>query len=427
MNGVFLRSAVFLCLVAKPDQAPGQAQTISFIGEKLLRCRGQGPCSAIAARCAGRTISLVPCKAVVADKVDRQRTIILSRITFATMEAAAIERLVASPLMTDWPIPAHGKGTSRPSNRAASAVTGSAATDNGHRFKAGLQNIDLINAPRLMPSAKETATADRRISSNSKLAAFRVSFFESFNPAGMLSGSRITAAATTGPARGPARFIDPRHMHSPRRCNRFSNSKCGAVVCLRHPEGTAQKKGKRIGAGHGGHAAILPEHRFSSSPVLSSRQFPEGQELGNSGKQIISERDRDIGVRNRPERGKASGMCGTRQPVDFAPYCGEEFVNCLQNSANCFSAPSGASNRSVLSDKAALVEAAALGSHFKPTADLDRIRPLAAHALAPFGIIILAAAHGAQHIDHMAVAVRIMLQQPVAKQRADLRGRRNRI
>ena len=61
--------------------------------------------------------------------------------------------------------------------------------------------IRSISSASIRPIEKAVAVALISISSFSRIRA--ESFLESFNPSGILFRSRITAAATTGPAKAP--------------------------------------------------------------------------------------------------------------------------------------------------------------------------------------------------------------------------------
>ena len=122
------------------------------------------------------------------------------RVAPADGEAAAIDRLFASPL-TMVCAGTSSSGARFPSISAAIGAPPSPLT---------ARCIAAIDAARILirsiSSAGTAAIATRpaaRISVNSFSLRFSVSVFESFRPEGTEFGSRITAAATTGPASGP--------------------------------------------------------------------------------------------------------------------------------------------------------------------------------------------------------------------------------
>src|ERR1043165_199981 len=63
----------------------------------------------------------------------------------------------------------------------------------------------------------------------------------------------------------------------------------------------------------------------------------------------------------------------------------------------------------------AAIEAEPLTGRLEAATDHPGDRPRAGHALAPLGIVILAAAHVADQLEHMVVAIRKVLDQPLAK------------
>ncbi len=127
-----------------------------------------------------------------------------SRVTFATTDAAAIESDRPSPLITAlgatrsrMPL-----GMSRPSKSAVSGANASPASASVIARRDALR-MSQASIARAQTLATETARALLTITSNIIARARAVSFFESFNPSIAADGSRITAAATTGPASGP--------------------------------------------------------------------------------------------------------------------------------------------------------------------------------------------------------------------------------
>ncbi len=124
-----------------------------------------------------------------------------SRVTLATIEAAAIEAICASPPMTD----SAGKasvGGSLPSTSTKAGASASAAT--ARRIASSVAwRMLIVSISAAVALAMPMASADCAISANSSSRRAGVRFFESSSPSGTACGSRITAAATTGPASGP--------------------------------------------------------------------------------------------------------------------------------------------------------------------------------------------------------------------------------
>src|SRR5690606_23770973 len=185
-----------------------------------------------------------------------------SRMTLATIDAAAIDWERWSPLTTARPRQGRAGGTSRPS---ASTILGGV-----HGFATDLR-IASRRALRISPQSiecahteeKETETARARISSNTASRAALSIRFESSNPSGMLSGSRITAAATTGPASGPRPASSvPATGHSPSRRAEFSREKSGLTG-----------RSKRVGESEADRDIV--RQCLASAPILrKSFRFP---------------------------------------------------------------------------------------------------------------------------------------------------------
>src|SRR5437879_13722926 len=116
------------------------------------------------------------------------------------MDAAAIESTSASPLITATQSqPTSMRST--PSTNTSCGATGSALTA---RASAHSDAPRILSVSMREGGAMATATsAVRQIFSYSSLRRSAVSFLESLRPFGMRLGSRMTAAATTGPASGP--------------------------------------------------------------------------------------------------------------------------------------------------------------------------------------------------------------------------------
>src|SRR5690606_13532560 len=67
------------------------------------------------------------------------------------------------------------------------------------------------------------------------------------------------------------------------------------------------------------------------------------------------------------------------------------------------------------------IETQPLGCDFKTTANLPGIWPRTLHALAPLGIVVLAVAHRTHQRHDVAIAIRIVAQQPVLENRCHLK------
>ena len=125
---------------------------------------------------------------------------IRSRVTLATMDAAAIERHVASPRTTAVAGQA-SFGTRLPSIRVCAGATGSASTARAMASMVASRMLSRSTSPTLAQPTPVQATASNRAMRSFRRAG--ESFFESSRPSGIFRGSRITAAATTGPAHDP--------------------------------------------------------------------------------------------------------------------------------------------------------------------------------------------------------------------------------
>ena len=99
------------------------------------------------------------------------RAISRSRTTLATMEAAAIEAMCASPLMIASTLQGR-RGGSLPSTSAMSGVQGRAAKRPAHGEKRGLADVDRVDRPHGR-STRCPTWAVARISANSVLPRLR--------------------------------------------------------------------------------------------------------------------------------------------------------------------------------------------------------------------------------------------------------------
>ena len=148
-----------------------------------------------------------------------------SRVTLATMEAAAIEARMASPLITalhSQPISMR----SRPSTNTSWGLIGRPATARASAHKDARRMLS-----RSMRHGGANATATCALAQILACSFSRVcgsSFLESSSPRGTRLGSSTTAAATTGPASGPLpASSQPAIGHTPRFIAARSRRKVG--------------------------------------------------------------------------------------------------------------------------------------------------------------------------------------------------------
>ena len=126
--------------------------------------------------------------------------IIRSRVTLAMMEAAAMESDSASPAMTVRT----GQGSCGARLPSTRARLGGVASWRSASAMAQKVACRILSRSMRATSAMPMPTcALARIGSKSASRCAALSFLESSRPSGMRAGSRITAAATTGPAQGP--------------------------------------------------------------------------------------------------------------------------------------------------------------------------------------------------------------------------------
>ena len=129
-----------------------------------------------------------------------------SRLTLARMEAAAMEGEMLSPFTT------HQWGTVMAAERPWSRFPSIRAKSGRRESPSMASCMALIRALRIsvrsISSASTRATDQASalcwMSGKSASRFFSVSFLESFRPGMSAPWARITAAAYTGPARGPA-------------------------------------------------------------------------------------------------------------------------------------------------------------------------------------------------------------------------------
>ena len=137
-----------------------------------------------------------------------------SRATLAMIEAAAIDRLLASPLTSVTPWHGNSLGQALPSIKA---VSGQNANPSTARRIAKSDASRMLSASISSTLAQPIATwACAWIRSNKILRLVAYSILESFNPTGIMPRSKITAAAQTGPAKGPRPASSTPAMRPPR-------------------------------------------------------------------------------------------------------------------------------------------------------------------------------------------------------------------
>ena len=205
-----------------------------------------------------------------------------SRVTLAMMEAAAIELTKPSPPITA----SHSQGSairSRPSTNTCFGASGSACTA---RASAHSEARKILSRSIRAGEAKATAKdAVAQIFSNRSSRSSGVSRLESSMPLGMRSGSRITAAATTGPASGPRpASSQPATGQTPRLISARSRRKLG------------------------GETAITPFGSAALSLVLSVFFFASRIMQGTVRKRQ-ARRNRELGRENRLSPLSTNGHC----------------------------------------------------------------------------------------------------------------------
>ena len=202
------------CQERQGRSATGQTSGGDGSSDRAGRARRNVP-----ARCSPLALEAVAGWAAPRQAISR------SRVTLATIDAAAIEATMPSPPITaSQSQPASMR--SRPSTKTRRGLTGSEATA---RASAHSDARRILSRSIRAGGAIATATwarAQMRSYSTSRRSAVRR--LESSSPRGMLSGSRITAAATTGPASGPRpASSQPATGHTPRLSAERSRRKVG--------------------------------------------------------------------------------------------------------------------------------------------------------------------------------------------------------
>lgn len=191
----------FFVYPSRPPLAKGRGPPrTSRTGANERRCCGVGPWRCSAARC-----SVVPYPLwfpkPYAGKSSSKSRIIRSRATLATIDAAAIEAIVASP-RTNVRHGAVRTGFSRPSTKAKSPAVGKPqnARSKAVRF-AQVRPFASNSATVTTPMAQNVVWSVTAAASSSRRCGDRS--FESRRP-GIISWlGRMTAAATSGPAQAP--------------------------------------------------------------------------------------------------------------------------------------------------------------------------------------------------------------------------------
>lgn len=120
----------------------------------------------------------------------------------------------------------------------------------------------LIWSITLASQARHETTALSRIDFRHSRRSVLVSFLESFRPQGIFAGSRMTAAATTGPANGPRPASSTPAI---RRCpfaRKYSSQAKSGTRCLER----SREKGRESAPGLWSMRRFRPEPRFPSRP-----------------------------------------------------------------------------------------------------------------------------------------------------------------
>ena len=152
---------------------------------------------------------------------------ILSRVTFAMIDAAAIDNDLASPPTivftlhgnTGAAIAIHQGQRGHDSKRSNSLL---------HRLVSRLQDVDLVN--HLCTDDPDTNARHRQNGIKQCLSLCRREFFRIIEPAGIRVSSSTTAAATTGPAHGPRPASSTPHTTCLSARAARSNEKSGKVM-----------------------------------------------------------------------------------------------------------------------------------------------------------------------------------------------------
>ena len=235
----------------------------SRTGAKLRRwcCRRRARAAPPGARA-----SSSPCgrRSRTADAPRAGRCSSRSRWTLAMIDAAEIARTRASPPITVAPAsPARAAGCRRPARCSAAGASPSTA----RRIASSVARRMLSRSiSSTLASATLQQTAPwRRISRSSRSRSSGCSSFESFRPRIGPFSSRITAAATTGPASGPRPASStPGHQPATSTIRRSLSARKKVLACIRRS--SSQDRLDRIGGEPGGVAAQLAVHRLEAYP-----------------------------------------------------------------------------------------------------------------------------------------------------------------
>lgn len=152
-----------------------------------------------------------------------------SRVTLATIDAAAIESDNVSPLMIDREgMGRSGNVTASINRQSAGGVSDATARRMARRVASKILRRS-ISCSVAIPTP--TARARATITSKSRVRSDAETCLESFTPARRQREGRMTAAATTGPARGPRPASSrPAIRRHPRRRASNSNSSVGPTM-----------------------------------------------------------------------------------------------------------------------------------------------------------------------------------------------------
>ncbi len=188
------------------------------------------------------------------------------------MEAAAIEAMMASPLITALQSqPASMR--SRPSTNTSWGLTGRPATA---RASAHSDARRMLSRSMRHGGAKATATwALAQILACSFSRVCGSSFLESSSPRGTRLGSSTTAAATTGPASGPLpASSQPAIGQTPRLIAARSRRKVGRMSCSPSGRRTTLTVAARVGVARADAERLMARWCAPRRPSQPSRSRP---------------------------------------------------------------------------------------------------------------------------------------------------------
>ena len=239
-----------------------------------------------------------------------------SRITLATIEAAAIDCERWSPLTSARPAQGRPGGTSRPSASASFGRQRQADQRAAHRLEAGLAGCCCGRCPRRRPRPSRRRAPCRGCSRNSASRCAWRQALGIVEAVGDVGGVEDDGAATTGPASGPRPASSmPATGHRPSRHRLRLEGEVGSFDDL--------EEGRRIGT-RASHGAA----RLASAPIL--RKSFRVEWGGGPG-------------RHRRQAGAGrTGFLATALAQAAA-------ANCIQSSISCSFGFSGGDERSVRS------------------------------------------------------------------------------